>query len=225
MTNDQQPNHDQEQSSGGDAADAAEAANPSANPNSQSGNASDSAQPHSTDEVFAEGDFSGEGDATSSGGASGEAEWEQLRQQLADAQNHALRTQAELDNFRKRVYRDMEVERRYAEENLLRDLLQVMDNMSRAIQAASEAAGENSTILQGMQMVQQQFMSVLEAHHCRRIEAREQPFDPNFHEAISQIPHDTVPEGQVVDVAVEGYVLHERVLRPSQVLVSAGAPS
>lgn len=156
--------------------------------------------------------------------SAGTSELEQLKIKLTESENHALRTQAELDNFRKRVYRDMEVERRYAEESLLRDLLVIGDNMDRAIQAASNEQSDNSTILQGMQMVHKQFMSVLESHQCQRIEARNGPFDPNFHEAISQLPHAEVPEGHVIEVAVEGYVLHDRVLRPTQVLVSSGTP-
>lgn len=150
-------------------------------------------------------------------------EVESLKLRLAESENHALRTQAELDNFRKRVYRDIEVERRYAEETLLRDLLVVVDNMERAIQAASgDGSAENGSILEGMRIVQKQFLSVLESHHCQLIEARNGPFDPNYHEAIGQMPHAEVPEGHVIDIAVEGYVLHDRVLRPTQVLVSSG---
>jgi molecular chaperone GrpE len=148
-----------------------------------------------------------------------------LLDQVADAERRVLLGQAELANFRKRVYRDMESERKYAEEKLLGELLQIVDNMDRAIQAANAEAGESSTILEGMQMVHRQFTSVLEAHHCQKIAANGEVFDPNFHEAISQMPHADVPEGHVIDVAVEGYVLHDRVLRPSQVLVSSGPPS
>lgn len=154
---------------------------------------------------------------------SADDEREQLLVKVDEAEQRALRQQAELENFRKRVYREMAVEREYAEEALLRDLLQVVDNLDRAFQAASDEEAENSGILQGMQMVRQQFVAVLESHHCKRIDAQGAPFDPNFHEAISQTPHDDVPKGHVIQVVVEGYVLHDRVLRPTQVLVSSGS--
>jgi molecular chaperone GrpE len=200
--------------------DATNQGSPSDDELDTNGDGSDAEQ--ATDEVLGETlDFAN--------ASAGRSELEQLRIKLTESENHALRTQAELDNFRKRVYRDMEVERRYAEESLLRDLLVIVDNMDRAIQAASSqvasnAQSDNSTILQGMQMVQKQFMTILDSHQCQRIEARDGPFDPNFHEAISQLPHAEIPEGHVIDVAVEGYVLHDRVLRPTQVLVSSGKP-
>ncbi|MEO1972250.1 MAG: nucleotide exchange factor GrpE [Pirellulaceae bacterium] len=147
----------------------------------------------------------------------------QLLLKVEEAEQRALRNQAELENFRKRVYREMAVERQYSEESLLRELLQVVDNLDRAYQAASDDSSENTGILQGMQMVRQQFLAVLESHHCKRIEAQGAPFDPNFHEAISQSPHDEIPTGHVIQVVVEGYVLHDRVLRPTQVLVSSGS--
>jgi molecular chaperone GrpE len=142
-----------------------------------------------------------------------------VRQELADAKDRALRAQAELDNFRKRIRKEMEDERRYAQLPLLSDLLPVLDNVQRAIQAA-EKSTEGAGLLAGFKMVAQQLEGVLSRHHCQRIEALHKPFDPHLHAAILQQPTSEFPANTVVQVAQEGYQLHDRVLRPAQVIVS-----
>lgn len=142
---------------------------------------------------------------------------------LADAEQRVLRAQAELENFRKRMRREMEEERRYANLPLLSSLLPVLDNLERAIQSA-ETAHQSGPLLEGVKMVIAQLVAVLEKHDCQRISAEGQPFDPNQHQAIAQIPSDQHPAGHVIQVAVGGFKLHDRVIRPAQVLVSAAAP-
>jgi molecular chaperone GrpE len=151
------------------------------------------------------------------------AEAEELQAALAEANDRALRAQAELENFRKRVYRQMDEERKYAGLPLVRDLLPVIDNLERAIDAA-EQDENSSSLLEGVKMVVQQFSSVLEQHHCKRINAKGETFDPHLHEALAQQPSEDCPAGCVVDVAQIGYQLHDRVVRPSQVFVSSGTP-
>lgn len=151
--------------------------------------------------------------------AAGETEVEKLRADLEDASDRVLRAQAELDNYRKRARRELEDERRYAAMPLLRDLLPVLDNIYRAIEAAEKSATAGG-LLDGVKLVAQSLESVLAKHDCKRIEALGQPFDPAFHEAISQQPSTEHPPNTVVLVAQEGYVLHDRVVRPSQVIVS-----
>jgi len=151
------------------------------------------------------------------------AETEKLQAELAEANDRVLRSQAELENFRKRVYRQMDEERKYAGLPLLRDLLPVIDNLDRAIEAA-EQNENSSSLLEGVKMVAQQFGDVLGQHHCKRIDAKGETFDPHLHEALAQQPSDECPAGCVLDVAQVGYQLHDRVVRPSQVFVSAGAP-
>ena len=152
-----------------------------------------------------------------------QTEVEKLQADLAAANDRALRAQAELDNFRKRSFRQMEEERKYASVLLLRDLLSVMDNLDRAIEAA-EQNENSSSLLEGVKMVGQQLTGVLEQHHCRPISAKGEIFDPHLHEAIAQHPSADHPAGSVIDVTQIGYQLHDRVVRPSQVLVSAGPP-
>jgi molecular chaperone GrpE len=152
-----------------------------------------------------------------------EATTEELQRQLIEANDRALRSQAELENFRRRMRRDMEDERRFALQPLLVDLLPVVDNIERAIQAAENSA-DGSALLEGFKLVAQQLSSLLEKHHCRRIPAAGAPFDPRLHEALSQQPSSTEPPNTVLKVHQQGYQLHDRVIRPAQVVVSSAAP-
>lgn len=151
--------------------------------------------------------------------ASPEAQIAALQADLAEARNQTLRALAETENVRKRLRREMEDERKFAEWSLLNDLLPVIDNLGRALTAADKNA-ESGGLAAGVKMVAQQLETVLAKHHCSKIEAQGRPFDPNFHAAIQQQPTSDHPPGTVVFVAQEGYQVHERVLRPTQVIVS-----
>jgi len=94
-----------------------------------------------------------------------------------------------------------------------------MDNLQRALEAAAQNS-EGDPLFEGVKMIYQQMTDVLNKNHCTRIEALNQPFDPNFHEAISQMPNPDVDENTVIYVTQEGYLLHDRVVRPTQVVVS-----
>ncbi len=147
---------------------------------------------------------------------------ERLRQDLEETRGRLLRAQADLENLRKRSRREMDDERRYANLTLLTDLLPVMDNVGRAIQAAEKSA-EAGALLEGVKLVAQQLESVLARYYCTRIAALEAPFDPHLHQAIMQRPSADHPPGTVLLVAQDGYQLHDRVLRPAQVIVSSTA--
>ena len=140
---------------------------------------------------------------------------------MNEASDRLLRAQAELENYRKRARRELEEERRYANMPLLRDLLPVFDNIQRAI-AAAEKTPDASKLLEGVKMVAQNFDLALSRHHCRRIDALGKPFDPAVHEAISQQPSADHPPNTVLMVVQDGFVLHDRVVRPAQVIVSKG---
>ena len=147
------------------------------------------------------------------------AEADRLKQELEAAKDQMLRAHAELENFRKRTYRQMEEERKYAALPLVRDLVPVLDNLERAIEA-SEQNHDTASLLEGVKMVAQQFAAVLEQHHCKRINAQGAAFDPHRHEAIAQKPSADHPAGTVLDVAQVGYELHDRVVRPARVVVA-----
>jgi molecular chaperone GrpE len=150
-------------------------------------------------------------------------EMERLRQTADEADKRVLMAQAEAENFRKRMRRDFEDQVKFAPLPLVSDLLQVRDNLIRAIEAAdsTDSAGDVAGLKEGVQMVAKQLDDVLAKHHVREIPAAGELFDPNFHEAISQMPSEQ-PTGTVAHVAVTGFQMHDRVVRPSQVVVSTG---
>jgi molecular chaperone GrpE len=142
-----------------------------------------------------------------------------LRADLAAAQDLQLRALAELDNYRKRAAREMQEQLRYAQLPLMRDVLPVLDNIQRAIDAA-EKTHDTAALLDGITLVAQQLRDVLKRHHCTPIEALHAPFDPHVHEAILQQPSAELPPNTVVQEVRPGYRLFDRVVRPSQVIVS-----
>ncbi len=150
-------------------------------------------------------------------------ELEKLRSEVAEAKDRSLRAQAELENFRKRMRREMEDELRYAQVPLIRDLLPVVDNLHRAIEAA-EKGHDLDALLAGVKMVYQQLETTLAKHHCKRIAALNAPFDPALHDALLQQPSADHPPHTVLQVVQAGFQVHDRVVRPSQVIVSAPAP-
>ena len=151
-------------------------------------------------------------------------ELERLRHEVEQANKHALQAQAEAENFRKRMRRDIDEQLRFACWPLISDLLQVRDNLFRALEAAaaSEHGGPVSGLRDGVAMCAKQLDDMLVKHGVSEIPAEGEEFDPNVHEAISQMSSDTHPAGTVMHVAVSGFRLHERVVRPSQVVVSSG---
>ena len=106
---------------------------------------------------------------------------------------------------------------------MLRELLPVLDNIGRAIEAA-EKAGEAENLLAGFRLVRQQLETILTRLECHLILPEGEPFDPHFHEAILQQPSAEVLANHVIMVTQTGYKLHDRVVRPAQVIVSSGPP-
>ncbi len=147
-------------------------------------------------------------------------EMERLRLTAEEADKRVLMAQAEAENFRKRMRRDLEDQLKFAPMPLVTDILQVRDNLIRAIEAA-ESGGDVAGLKEGVQIVAKQLDEALAKHNVREIPAEGELFDPNYHEAISQMPSEQ-PSGTVAHVAVTGFQMHDRVVRPSQVVVSTG---
>jgi len=136
----------------------------------------------------------------------------------------ALRSRAELDNYRKRVAREKEEAIRYANSSLLESLLPILDNFELGLGAAKstpEAAG----IVQGLGMVRKQFEDFLRDHGVETLDAEGKPFDPNLHEAVAQEASADVPEGNVIRQLRRGFKLKDRLIRPATVVVSKGPPA
>lgn len=144
-----------------------------------------------------------------------EARLREKEQQAQEAQERMLRLAADLDNLRKRTAREKEETVKYGNERLLKDLLPVVDNLERAVEA-----GASEGLLQGVQLVLKQFVDTLERHEVRGFSAKGQPFDPNLHEALMQEEHGDVPPNTVVNELVKGYHLRDRLIRPAAVVVS-----
>lgn len=131
-----------------------------------------------------------------------------------------LRTRAEMDNVRKRMNREAEEERRYAPLPVARDLLPVIDNLYRALEAGQKDQNPEA-LLQGVSMIAKQLEDALSRHGVKAIEAIGQPFDPNLHEALQQVPSEEHPPMTVLQEYERGFQLHDRVVRPSKVIVSS----
>lgn len=160
-------------------------------------------------------------DAATPADGSASADAGDVQQELAAARDRALRLQAEMENLRGRTSRELADTHRYAALPVVRDLLPVLDNIDRAIEAA-EKDDSAGNLLDGFRLVRQQLLTILSQHKCEEIAAEGEPFDPQFHEAILQQPSDDVPAGHVTMVTQTGYRMHDRVVRPSQVIVSSG---
>ncbi len=141
--------------------------------------------------------------------------------QIVELQERLLRVQAELENFRKRSRREYEDAQRYREIDVLRDLLPVLDNVLRAIEAAEKAVDVES-LRSGFRMAAQQIEKLLANHGCQTIETDGSAFDPAVHDAILQQEVPGIAAGTVVGTASRGYKLHDRVVRPAQVIVAKG---
>jgi molecular chaperone GrpE len=152
-----------------------------------------------------------------------DARIEQLQAELKKAQDESLRQTAEFENFRKRKQREMEEERRYAIQPFARDLLAVVDNLERAIEAS--AASDANSLRDGVKLVSALLQNVLAQHNCVRIPGVGSQFDPNYHQAIAQEASSEHAAGVVSREAQVGYKLYDRVVRPAQVFVSTGPAS
>lgn len=147
----------------------------------------------------------------------------EMQAKIDDLQNRLLRTQAEMENFRRRTYREQEDARRFESLRLVRDILPGLDGLNRAI-ASAEQTGDLQNLLNGIRMVANQFKDILKAHAAEPIDAMGKPFDPNLHEALTQVPSADHEPMTVLQVVEMGYRLHDRVVRPARVIVSSAPP-
>jgi molecular chaperone GrpE len=148
------------------------------------------------------------------------AEVEDLKRQLADKQDRLLRALAEVDNVKRRTQRERDDYVRYANESLIRDLLPILDNFDRALDAA-RATHEARSVVEGVALIQRELLKALERTGLTRYTALGQRFDPNRHEAQGRVVSAEEAPGTVVAELTPGYLLNGRVLRAAQVMVAA----
>jgi molecular chaperone GrpE len=159
-------------------------------------------------------------------------EVDQLKKEVAEARAEAaetydrlLRLSAEFENYKKRMQRQAEDHRKYANESIIKDLLSVVDNLERAVNASQQSNSEaGACMLEGLEMTLNEIRKVLKKYHVEPVEAVGQPFDPTYHEAVMQQPSEDHPDNTVIQEMQKGYMLHDRLIRPAMVVV-AKAPA
>jgi len=152
-----------------------------------------------------------------------------LTKEAADLKDRLLRTLAEMENLRRRTEREVADARTYGISNFARDILAVADNMERAMKALDEEIRDKAeagvkALLDGVELTERELLKVMEKHGVKKLEPQGQRFDPNLHQAMYEIPDESVPAGTVLQVMQPGYTIGERVLRPALVGVSKGGP-
>ncbi len=151
---------------------------------------------------------------------------EDLSAKLLEQRDQLVRLQADFDNFRKRALRERQEASQYGHQALVLDLLAVVDNLERAIahsRSALQGVEEGvdlKALFEGVELVRRQLSGALEKHGVSVIEALGKPFDPQVHEAMTQMPRADLPPGTVLEIFQPGYRLRERVVRPARVMVS-----
>src|SRR5947208_9958859 len=152
-----------------------------------------------------------------------------LLKENEELKDRALRVAADMENLRRRTARDVHDARTYAVANFARDMLSVSDNLRRAldaIPAEAKAAGDAGfkALIDGVEITERAMLSALERHGVKKLAPEGAKFDPNFHQAMYEVPNPDVPAGTVVQVVQPGYSIGERVLRPAMVGVAKGGP-
>lgn len=148
-----------------------------------------------------------------------ESDLAQAEEELARHREAMLRMQAEMDNLRKRVMRDLERSRKLSLERIMKDLLQVWDSLERGL-GVSDGSLTVESLKEGQQLTLKMLEKVLQDHDLEVIDPAGQPFDPVFHEAVTVLPAEDVAENTVIEVLQKGFKLHDRLIRPAMVVVS-----
>ena len=154
---------------------------------------------------------------------------ESLNTENAALKDKVLRTMAEMENLRRRTDKEVADSKVYAVSNFAREMLNVADNLHRAIaslpaEAKSAASDHLKTLVEGVELTERDLQSRLARFNVKLLEPEGKKFDPNMHEALFEIPDESVASGTVLQVVEAGYAIGERVLRPAKVGVSRGGP-
>lgn len=154
---------------------------------------------------------------------------ETLVAENADLKDRMLRLAADMENLRRRTQREVSDAKSFAVANFARDMLGVSDNLRRAIEAVTDEKRESGSeefksLLEGVELTEKSMLSTMERHGVKKLAPEGERFDPNFHQAMFEIPNTEVPNNTVLQIVQEGYQIGDRVLRPAMVGVSKGGP-
>jgi molecular chaperone GrpE len=152
---------------------------------------------------------------------------ELLQKEAAEARDRMLRTLAEMENLRKRTSKEVADARLYGITGFARDVLDIADNLQRALDAVPAEVRANAdpgltALIEGVELTERSLLNALEKHGVKKFDPQGQKFDPNFQQAMFEVPDPSVPSGTVVQVVQAGYTIGERVLRPALVGVAKG---
>ena len=153
----------------------------------------------------------------------GDHQVEELQQKLSTLGEQLLREQAEMQNVRRRAQRDIESAHKYALEKFTTELLSVVDNLERAIDAIDEDDESQKSVAEGLELTLKSFSEVLAKYNVEAVEPQGQPFDADLHQAVSTVPNKDVEPNTVINVFQKGYTLNGRLIRPAMVVVSTSA--
>ena len=150
-------------------------------------------------------------------------------EEVAELKDKLLRTLADMENLRRRSQKDREDALKYSSANFARDMLSVADNLRRAIDSIPEDGDPDGAALvgfiEGISLTEKELLSTLERHGIRKIDPMGEKFDPQFHEAMFEIPSAEAENGTVLQVVEVGYVIHDRLLRPAKVGIAKAGPA
>ena len=152
---------------------------------------------------------------------------EMLQKEVADARDKMLRTLAEMENLRKRTTKEVSDARAYGITGFARDILDIADNLQRALDAIPAEAKETAdpgikAFIEGVELTERSLLNTLEKNGVKKFDPSGEKFDPNFQQAMYEVPDPSVPSGTVVQVVQAGFMIGERILRPALVAVSKG---
>ncbi len=150
-----------------------------------------------------------------------QAELETAEQEAKETYDRFLRVSAEFENYKKRSAREMDDLRKYANQSLIVEMLAVVDNLERALNSSNGNSSNDKCMADGVNLTLKEILKVFEKFNVKPIESIGQPFDPNFHQAMMQEETDDYPENTVITELQKGYMIHDRLLRPSMVVVAA----
>ncbi|HKV53755.1 MAG TPA: nucleotide exchange factor GrpE [Candidatus Binataceae bacterium] len=169
-------------------------------------------------------EVAGEASGEASASSKLAAEIAEKDKEIADLKDKYLRTLADFENSRKRIRQQSEESVRLQRENFLRDLLPIVDNLERAVEAA-RSGGDGTPIVEGVEMVLRGLLDFLKSHGVTQMSAVGQPFDPQRHEAVDQVVSRQHPPNTVINEFHRGYQIGDRMLRPARVAVAKAADS
>ena len=159
------------------------------------------------------------GDKAGKDASSQENDIASLKAALEAEKDRFMRLSAEFDNYRKRKQREIDEFRKFANETVFKQFLSVVDNLERAM-ASAETNKDIKSLMEGVKLTHKEILKVFQHFNVKPVEAENQSFDPNFHQAVTQKETNEVPENTVTDVLQTGYLLHDRLIRPAMVVVS-----